>query len=104
MAIKHVIIHQVKRDKDGEPVTSNLRGDENSTAGLTQKLTDDLGGWHKIINQPRWSMRPSSALCEGLHRLTMRPFAHLKDDPLSGAILINYFFPDALIALFSNAT
>jgi predicted NAD-dependent protein-ADP-ribosyltransferase YbiA (DUF1768 family) len=61
----------------------------------------NLGVFQKIINQPRWSMRPSSALCQGLHRLTMRPSARLEDDPLSGVILINDFLPDAL-AKFSH--
>ncbi|MDO6488252.1 nucleoid-associated protein [Colwellia sp. 6_MG-2023] len=42
MSIKHVIIHVVKRDKDGEKLEKQLRDTENSTAGLTEKLTEDL--------------------------------------------------------------
>ncbi len=42
MAIKHVIIHVVKRDKDGEKLEKQLRNTENSTEGLTEKLTGEL--------------------------------------------------------------
>ncbi|KAF7787180.1 nucleoid-associated protein [Pseudoalteromonas rubra] len=42
MAIKHVIIHVVKRDKDGERLTKQLRDHENNTDGLTKQLTDGL--------------------------------------------------------------
>ncbi|CAE6887458.1 MULTISPECIES: nucleoid-associated protein [Vibrio] len=42
MAIKNVILHEVTRDKDGEPVVTNLRDEENSTEGLGSKLTEQL--------------------------------------------------------------
>ena len=42
MAIKHVIIHVVKRDKDGERLSKQLRNNENSTEGMTAQLTDGL--------------------------------------------------------------
>lgn len=42
MAIKEVIIHVVKRDKNGEEITTNLRNSVNTIEGLTTKLTDDL--------------------------------------------------------------
>jgi len=42
MSIKHLIIHVVKRDKDGEPLTKHLRPKENEVKGLAAKLTDDL--------------------------------------------------------------
>ena len=42
MAIKHVIIHVVKRDKDGERLSKQLRNNENSTQGMTAQLTDGL--------------------------------------------------------------
>ena len=42
MAIKNVILHEVTRDKDGDPVVKNLRDEENSTDGLGSKLTEQL--------------------------------------------------------------
>lgn len=42
MAIKNVILHEVTRDKDGDPVVTNLRDEENSTDGLGSKLTEQL--------------------------------------------------------------
>ncbi|MCD9530014.1 nucleoid-associated protein [Photobacterium carnosum] len=42
MAIKNVILHEVTRDKDGEPVIKNLRDEENSLAGFGEKLTEQL--------------------------------------------------------------
>jgi nucleoid-associated protein len=42
MSIKHVIIHVVKRDKDGDKLEKQLRDTENSIKGLTEKLTNDL--------------------------------------------------------------
>uniref|UniRef100_A0A486XI29 Nucleoid-associated protein ndpA n=1 Tax=Rheinheimera sp. BAL341 TaxID=1708203 RepID=A0A486XI29_9GAMM len=42
MAIKHVIIHVVKRDNDGQKVFKKLRKIENSTAGMAAQLTDGL--------------------------------------------------------------
>lgn len=42
MAIKNVILHEVTRDKDGDPVVTNLRDEENSTEGLGSKLTEQL--------------------------------------------------------------
>jgi nucleoid-associated protein len=42
MGINHVIIHEVKREKDGEVVVENLRETENNAAGLAGKLTDSL--------------------------------------------------------------
>jgi nucleoid-associated protein len=42
MAIKHVIIHVVKRDKDGERLSKQLRDQENNTEGMTAQLTDGL--------------------------------------------------------------
>ncbi|MCG9556027.1 nucleoid-associated protein [Vibrio kanaloae] len=42
MAIKNVILHEVTRDKDGDPVVKNLRDEENSTEGLGSKLTEQL--------------------------------------------------------------
>ncbi|MFA1571911.1 nucleoid-associated protein [Vibrio tasmaniensis 1F-187] len=42
MAIKNVILHEVTRDKDGAPVVTNLRDEENSTEGLGSKLTEQL--------------------------------------------------------------
>jgi nucleoid-associated protein len=44
MSIKHVIIHVVKRDKDGEKLEKQLRETENNLEGLTKTLTDDLIG------------------------------------------------------------
>ncbi|MFT6347544.1 MAG: nucleoid-associated protein [Psychromonas sp.] len=42
MAIKHVILHEVKRENDGSPVISSLRDTENSIEGLGVKLTEQL--------------------------------------------------------------
>lgn len=42
MAITNVILHEVTRDKDGDPVVKNLRDEENSTVGLGSKLTEQL--------------------------------------------------------------
>lgn len=42
MAIKNVILHEVTRKKDGEMIVKNLREVENSTAGLGEKLTEQL--------------------------------------------------------------
>jgi len=42
MAIKNVIIHQVRRDKDGERLTKSLRDEENPLEKFTAKLTDEL--------------------------------------------------------------
>lgn len=42
MAIKHVIIHVVKRDADGERLSKVLRDQENSTDGMAAQLTDGL--------------------------------------------------------------
>lgn len=42
MAIKNVILHEVTREKDGEPVVKNLRDEENSISGLGIKLTEQL--------------------------------------------------------------
>lgn len=42
MAIKHVIVHVVKRDKDGEKLTKQLRNSENDQKSLANKLTSDL--------------------------------------------------------------
>ncbi|HHX8443008.1 TPA: nucleoid-associated protein [Vibrio diabolicus] len=42
MAIKNVILHEVTRDEDGDPVVTNLRDEENSTDGLGSKLTEQL--------------------------------------------------------------
>ncbi|HIF9077019.1 TPA: nucleoid-associated protein [Photobacterium damselae] len=42
MAIKNVILHEVTRDKDGDPVIVNLRDEENSIVGLGEKLTAQL--------------------------------------------------------------
>ncbi|WP_110457411.1 nucleoid-associated protein [Shewanella algidipiscicola] len=42
MAINHVIIHEVKRDEDGEAVSENLRSTENNAVGLAGSLTDSL--------------------------------------------------------------
>ena len=42
MAIKHVIIHVVKRDNDGERLSKKLRENENSTQGMAAQLTDGL--------------------------------------------------------------
>ncbi|MDN4504064.1 nucleoid-associated protein [Alteromonadaceae bacterium BrNp21-10] len=42
MAINHVILHEVKREKDGERVKVNLRKKENNALGLAGSLTDSL--------------------------------------------------------------
>lgn len=42
MSIKNVILHEVTREKDGDPVIKNLRDEENSTDGLGIKLTEQL--------------------------------------------------------------
>ncbi len=42
MAIKHVIIHEIQRYKDGALPQKTLRDKENSTAGMTSQLTDGL--------------------------------------------------------------
>lgn len=42
MAIKNVIIHQVRRDKTGEKLTVQLRDTENNIDGLAAVLTEDL--------------------------------------------------------------
>ncbi|MEZ8346395.1 nucleoid-associated protein [Vibrio splendidus] len=42
MSIKNVILHEVTRKNDGEMVVKNLRDVENSTAGLGEKLTEQL--------------------------------------------------------------
>ncbi|WP_417883587.1 nucleoid-associated protein [Vibrio rumoiensis] len=42
MAINHVILHEVKRKKDGEHATKNLRKKENNVQGLGAELTDQL--------------------------------------------------------------
>lgn len=50
MAINHVILHEVKRDNDGEHATKNLRTEENNVQGLGQKLTDQLMGLFAMAN------------------------------------------------------
>ncbi len=50
MSIKHVIIHVVKRDKDGENLSRQLRKTENSTAGMAEKLTEGLIGLFSTAN------------------------------------------------------
>ncbi|MCG9598441.1 nucleoid-associated protein [Vibrio sp. Isolate25] len=42
MAIKNVILHEVTRKNDGDPVVTNLRDEENSIEGLGSKLTEQL--------------------------------------------------------------
>ncbi|MFH0267210.1 nucleoid-associated protein [Vibrio rumoiensis] len=42
MAINHVILHEVRRKKDGEHATKNLRKTENNVKGLGAELTDQL--------------------------------------------------------------
>lgn len=42
MAIKHIIIHVVKRDEDGGRVFSKLRDQENNIDNFTNKLTEEL--------------------------------------------------------------
>ncbi|EGR0524645.1 TPA: nucleoid-associated protein [Vibrio cholerae] len=42
MAIKNVILHEVTRNNDGDPVVRNLRDEENSIEGLGSKLTEQL--------------------------------------------------------------
>jgi nucleoid-associated protein len=42
MAIKQVIVHVVKRDKNGDEVKSNLRETVNKVEALSTQLTDDL--------------------------------------------------------------
>ncbi|RUR35995.1 nucleoid-associated protein [Vreelandella populi] len=42
MAIKNVILHEVTRNEDGDPIVQNLRNEENSTEGLGIKLTEQL--------------------------------------------------------------
>lgn len=42
MAIKHVIVHQVRRDNTGDKLTIQLRDKENSLDGLAGKLSEDL--------------------------------------------------------------
>ncbi|MGF1902099.1 nucleoid-associated protein [Aliivibrio sifiae] len=50
MAINHVILHEVKRDKDGEHATKNLRIVENNVQGLGKKLTDQLMNLFAMAN------------------------------------------------------
>ncbi|MCA2016121.1 nucleoid-associated protein [Vibrio tritonius] len=42
MAIKNVILHEITRNNDGDPIIKNLRDEENSTEGLGNKLTEQL--------------------------------------------------------------
>jgi nucleoid-associated protein len=42
MSIKHVIVHVVKRDEDGEKLSKQLRDKENDQKSLASKLTTDL--------------------------------------------------------------
>lgn len=42
MSIKHVIIHVIKREKDGDRLTEQLRDKENKASGITTQLTNDL--------------------------------------------------------------
>ncbi|MGL6003070.1 MAG: nucleoid-associated protein [Plesiomonas sp.] len=42
MTIKNVILHEVTRNNDGDPVVRNLRDEENSIEGLGSKLTEQL--------------------------------------------------------------
>jgi nucleoid-associated protein len=42
MSIKHVIVHVVKRDKDGDKLSKQLRKTENDLKSLAAKLTSDL--------------------------------------------------------------
>ena len=42
MSIKNVIVHVIKRDKDGERLVKQLRNSENNREGIAEKLTDDL--------------------------------------------------------------
>ncbi len=42
MAIKNVILHEVTRKNDGDPVVTNLRDEENLIEGLGSKLTEQL--------------------------------------------------------------
>lgn len=79
MAINHVIIHEVKRDADGDRVTENLRSAENNAAGLAGSLTDDLISLftHSTLNIGEFAVDNDSELIPPFEQTLQAHYEHL---------------------------
>jgi nucleoid-associated protein len=82
MAINHVILHEVKREKDGEPVKVNLRTNENNASGLAGSLTDSLIELftHSTLNIGEFAVDGDPALVPAFEQTLIKHYAHLTCD------------------------
>jgi nucleoid-associated protein len=82
VAINHVILHEVKRKGDGDPVIENYRADENNASGLAGALTDSLIDLftHSTLNIGEFAVDGDANLIPAFEQTLQDHYEHLTCD------------------------